>query len=96
MAAIPFAVGPRRGTMARLIRHDATGPRKLDADDIDPEKGNIAVCECGLSAAYPFCDGSHRATDDESAGTVYRYEKDDDENPRHVVERVVYRDGTDD
>lgn len=76
--------------MARLIRHDATGPRRVDESDIHPEKGDIAICQCGLSAEYPFCDGSHRATEDEEPGLLYRYEGDDDENPRRVVESVTY------
>lgn len=79
--------------MARLVRHDATGPRKLDPSDVDPEEGDVAVCQCGLSAEYPFCDGSHRTTRNEDADECYRYEGDDDENPRHVVEDVVYSDG---
>ncbi|MFC7047262.1 CDGSH iron-sulfur domain-containing protein [Halobacteriaceae archaeon GCM10025711] len=78
--------------MAREITHDAHGPLKLDADDIDDEKGNVAVCLCGLSDEYPFCDGSHRATADEADGVVYKYEGDDDENPRHVVEEFVFAD----
>lgn len=78
--------------MPREIRHDATGPRKLDADDIDEEKGDIAVCCCGLSADRPFCDGSHRATADEDGETVYKYEGDDDENPRHEIAEIVYSD----
>lgn len=78
--------------MARLVRLDATGPRKLDASDVDPEEGDVAVCQCGLSDEYPFCDGSHRATRDEAADETYRYEGDDDENDRHVVDEVVYAD----
>ncbi|MEA5386364.1 hypothetical protein VB779_04170 [Haloarculaceae archaeon H-GB11] len=46
---------------------------------------------CGLSADYPFCDGSHRATTDEG-DDLYKYEGDDDENPRHVVEEIVFED----
>lgn len=78
--------------MARLVVHDATGPRKLDADDLDAAKGNVAVCQCGLSAEYPFCDGSHRGTAGETPGVLYRYEGDDDANPRHPVDRVVLED----
>ncbi|RBI62062.1 CDGSH iron-sulfur domain-containing protein [halophilic archaeon] len=60
--------------MAREVTHTATGPLKLDEDDLDPEKGDVAVCLCGLSDDYPFCDGSHRVTADEAEGVVYRYE----------------------
>lgn len=76
--------------MARLVRHEARGPRRLDESDIDPEKGDIAICQCGLSADYPFCDGSHRATESEADGVLYRYEGDDDANDRHVVDEISY------
>jgi len=85
-----LGTAPVDPAMARLVRHDATGPRKLDASDLDAEKGDVAVCQCGLAETYPFCDGSHRATRDEAEDECYRYEGDDDENPRHVVETVVY------
>jgi CDGSH-type Zn-finger protein len=80
--------------MGRLVEHDATGPRRLDESDIDPDKGDIAVCQCGLSEEYPFCDGTHRATEDEDDDTCYRYENGDDGSDRREVERVVYADGT--
>ncbi|MFP4175158.1 MAG: CDGSH iron-sulfur domain-containing protein [Halobacteriales archaeon] len=67
--------------MARLVEHEADGPLILDEDDIDDEKGDIAVCLCGLSDNRPFCDGSHRATEDEKDGKVYRYE----DGERHEV-----------
>lgn len=78
--------------MPRLIRHDATGPRKLDADDLHDTKGDIAICLCGLSTDYPFCDGSHRATEDEDPETLYQYEGDDDDGQRQIVDRVVTED----
>ncbi|WP_254544286.1 CDGSH iron-sulfur domain-containing protein [Halomarina pelagica] len=71
--------------MARDVTHTADGPRIVTPEDIDAEKGDVAVCQCGLSREYPFCDGSHRATRDEEEGVVYRYEGDDPEGERRVV-----------
>ncbi|WP_255150654.1 CDGSH iron-sulfur domain-containing protein [Halorarius halobius] len=72
----------------REVTHTATGPLKLDEDDIDPEKGDIAVCLCGLSDDYPFCDGSHRTTRDEVPGVRYKYPDDSADGERRVVELV--------
>lgn len=75
--------------MSRLVELDATGPRRLDVSDLDPEKGDIAVCQCGLSDRYPFCDGSHRVTEDEDEDTCYRYVGDENgDGVRRVVEHV--------
>lgn len=81
--------------MPRLIEHEATGPRKLDESDVDPEKGDVAVCQCGLSEEYPFCDGSHRQVAGEDDDTCYRYVEGEDGLERRVVEEVVYADDTD-
>lgn len=79
--------------MARLVEHDATGPRKLDESDIDPEKGDIAICQCGLSGQFPFCDGTHRETESEADDACYRYVDDGDGLSRREVDSVVYVDG---
>ncbi|OLZ41981.1 (Fe-S) protein [Natrinema saccharevitans] len=74
--------------MTRLVELEANGPRKLEPDDIDDEKGDVAVCQCGLSDDFPFCDGSHRRTRDEADGTTYVYE----DGQRREVKRVVTTD----
>lgn len=79
--------------MAREVTHTATSPLKIDADDIDARKGNVAICRCGLSAEYPFCDGSHREIDEEP-GTLYKY-ADDVVGERREIDHLVYvSDGT--
>ncbi|MFB6110329.1 MAG: CDGSH iron-sulfur domain-containing protein [Halodesulfurarchaeum sp.] len=77
--------------MPREITHEATGPEKIDAADIESD-GGVAICMCGLSADYPFCDGSHAATSDEDPDTHYKYEGDDDEGERRVIAEMVYAD----
>ncbi|MFC6988271.1 CDGSH iron-sulfur domain-containing protein [Haloplanus sp. GCM10025708] len=59
--------------MPREVTHTAHGPRILTPADVDDEKGDVAICLCGLSEEYPFCDGSHRRTEDESPDTLYKY-----------------------
>lgn len=75
--------------MAREVTHDANGPTPIDPDDHD---GDIYFCSCGLSDDQPFCDGSHTVTADEEDGTTYKYENDDDEEPRHAIDSIEYAD----
>ena len=79
--------------MSREITHDAHGPKVVGEDELAEQGGNIAICMCGLSANYPFCDGSHNVTTDEAEGKRYKYEADDDDNPRHVIEEIVFAEG---
>ncbi|MBM4112039.1 MAG: CDGSH iron-sulfur domain-containing protein [Phycisphaerae bacterium] len=63
--------------MARLVRHIATGPIK-----IEPQPKAIFICACGLSQTQPFCDGHHKQCREELPGKVYRY----DEKADRIVE----------
>lgn len=55
--------------MARMVRHDATGPHR-----IDPQEKPVFICACGLSKNLPYCDGSHAGCKDEQAGTLYIFD----------------------
>lgn len=63
--------------MPRLIRHDRTGPIR-----IDPQDKPVFVCGCGLTRNFPLCDGSHKACEGESPSVLYVY----DGETRRVVE----------
>ena len=79
--------------MSRLVELDAKGPRKLNLTDFDDEKGNVAICQCGLSAEFPFCDGSHRRTAGEDPEVCYRYEDGDGKDTgRRPIEGIRYAD----
>lgn len=54
--------------MARLVRHERTGPIK-----IEPQEKPVFICGCGLTGNFPYCDGSHKACAQEAPGKVYVY-----------------------
>lgn len=72
--------------MAREVTHEEDGPYIVDEAELEDQGGNVAICQCGLSATKPFCDGSHQTCADEEDGVVYKYENDDDDGDRHVVD----------
>lgn len=74
----------------RDVTHADDGPVFLDEDDLHPEKGDVAVCRCGRSDDYPFCDGTHRTVEDEPDDDLVRYV--DGERKRVVA--VEFADGT--
>ena len=57
--------------MAHIIKHNATGPTKVDCAGKDA----VYVCACGLSKTQPLCDGSHAKTRDEGE-KIYAYAPD--------------------
>ena len=58
--------------MARQVIKTATGPQ-----DITLGGETVSICMCGLSSTQPFCDQSHKATEDEIEGVVYAYDEND-------------------
>ena len=57
--------------MARIVIHTAKAPHVFNT----PKGDNVAICMCGLSQRYPFCDGSHKKAADEADGVVYVYDQ---------------------
>lgn len=62
--------------MARLVRHFATGPYRIEPEAFPTDGKPIFICACGLSQKMPYCDGTHKGCRAEVEGTLYVYEAD--------------------
>ena len=64
--------------VVRLVKLAGKAPKIITENEA---QFPIGICTCGLSKNFPFCDGSHKRTEDEESGVVYIY----DENARVQV-----------
>lgn len=57
--------------MARVIIIKEKQPLEIKVGD-----KSKWICMCGLTKNKPFCDGTHKITQDEEEGKLYKYEND--------------------
>lgn len=68
--------------MARIVRIEDHTPLLIDPK---AHAAPLAICRCGLSQDWPYCDGSHKQTRDEEDGTTYAYHREGGALRRAVV-----------
>lgn len=73
--------------MSRIVEMKDTGPLVIKRDEMEDDV--VKACRCGLSADWPYCDGSHAKTRDEPDGVVVRYRREDGELVRLDVDGVA-------
>ena len=72
--------------MARIVKLHDQSPFVVTAEQL--KGGPCAVCRCGLSAAWPLCDGTHKQTRDEDPGRLYAYTREGPTVQRATVDGV--------
>ncbi|MGC8572642.1 MAG: CDGSH iron-sulfur domain-containing protein [Caldisphaera sp.] len=69
--------------MARIVMHERDHPYAIKLDN----GKEIHICGCGLSKNKPYCDGTHKKTQDEEPGKIYLY---DESNNRVKIVSFYY------
>lgn len=59
--------------MPRIVEIKDQSPLLIKPEDT--VNGIVAVCRCGLSANWPFCNGTHKATAGEDPDKLYHYDQ---------------------
>jgi CDGSH iron-sulfur domain-containing protein 3 len=57
--------------MARIVKRDRKEPYEITVGG-----ESQWICACGLSGNLPYCDGTHKVTEDEAPGKLYWYDED--------------------
>lgn len=60
--------------MSRVVELHDQSPLVLQKDEMEDD--SVFICRCGLSANWPYCDGSHAETQDETEGDLFAYDRD--------------------
>jgi CDGSH iron-sulfur domain-containing protein 1 len=59
--------------MPRIVEIKDQTPLLIKPEDT--ANGIVAVCRCGLSSNWPFCNGTHKATIGEDPDKLYHYDR---------------------
>lgn len=70
--------------MSRLVELKDQSPLVIQKDEMDDDV--VAVCRCGLSSDWPYCDGTHAKTQSEDDDEIYAYRRPDGQIEGEEVE----------
>lgn len=59
--------------MPRIVELKDSSPLLIKPEDT--VNGIVAVCRCGLSSNWPYCNGAHKATKGEDPAKLYHYDR---------------------